>query len=69
MYSTCTVSPAENERQIGAFLDAHPQFRPVDLASRFPAWAHPDASGRLLALAHVQGSDCFFIAALQREGG
>ena len=69
VYSTCTISPDENERQIGAFLDAHPQFRPVDLAPRFPAWAHPDASGQLLALAHVQGSDCFFIAALEREGG
>jgi len=69
VYSTCTVSPAENERQIGAFLDAHPQFRPIDLATRFPAWAHPDVPGQLLALAHVQGSDSFFIAALEREGG
>ena len=69
VYSTCTVLPDENERQIGAFLDAHPQFRPIDLASRFPAWAHPAAPDQLLALAHVQGSDSFFIAALAREGG
>jgi 16S rRNA (cytosine967-C5)-methyltransferase len=68
VYSTCTVSPEENERQIGAFLDEHPQFRPIDLQSRFPAWAHPSAPAALLALPHVQGSDGFFIAALEREG-
>jgi len=69
VYSTCTVSPAENERQIGAFLDAHPQFRPLDLGTRFAAWKHPAAPGQLLALAHVQGSDSFFIAAMARDGG
>jgi 16S rRNA (cytosine967-C5)-methyltransferase len=69
VYSTCTVSPEENERQIGAFLDANPQFRPIDLHQRFPAWAHPSAPDVLLALPHVQGSDGFFVAALARDGG
>ena len=67
VYSTCTVSAAENERQIGAFLDAHPEFAAIDLQQRFPAWAHPGAADHLLALGHVQGSDGFFIAALARE--
>jgi len=69
VYSTCTISPAENERQIGAFLDAQPDFAAIDLQPRFPAWAHPDAPGQLLALGHVQGSDGFFVAALRRERG
>jgi 16S rRNA (cytosine967-C5)-methyltransferase len=69
VYSTCTISPAENERQIGAFLDRHPEFAPTDLQSRHPAWAHPHAAGQLLALGHVQGSDGFFIAAMVRERG
>jgi 16S rRNA (cytosine967-C5)-methyltransferase len=69
VYSTCTVSAAENERQIGAFLDAHPEFAAIDLQQRFPAWAHPAAPDHLLALGHVQGSDGFFIAALRREAG
>jgi 16S rRNA (cytosine967-C5)-methyltransferase len=69
VYSTCTVSAAENERQIRAFLDAHPDFAAIDLQQRFPAWAHPAAPDHLLALGHVQGSDGFFVAALRREAG
>ena len=69
VYSTCTVSAAENERQIGAFLDAHPEFATIDLQQRFAAWAHPVAADHLLALGHVQRSDGFFIAALRREAG
>jgi 16S rRNA (cytosine967-C5)-methyltransferase len=66
VYSTCTISPAENEQQIGAFLDARPEFAAIDLQSRFPAWAHPHARDQLLALGHVQHSDGFFVAALAR---
>ncbi|MGA2470190.1 MAG: 16S rRNA (cytosine(967)-C(5))-methyltransferase RsmB [Solirubrobacteraceae bacterium] len=68
VYSTCTISAAENELQIGAFLDQHREFAPIDLESRFPAWVHPRAHGQLLALPHIQGSDGFYIAALQRRG-
>jgi len=66
VYSTCTISAAENERQIGAFLDEHREFQAIDLEPRFPAWAHPHGGGQLLALPHVQGSDGFFVAALRR---
>jgi 16S rRNA (cytosine967-C5)-methyltransferase len=66
VYSTCTISPPENERQIEAFIDQHPEFEMVDLQRRFPAWAHPRRGAFLLALPHVQGSDGFFIAALRR---
>jgi 16S rRNA (cytosine967-C5)-methyltransferase len=63
VYSTCTVSPAENERQVDAFLDHHADFAAIDLRSRFPAWAQRPA---ILALPSVQGSDGFFIAGLRR---
>jgi len=69
VYSTCTVSAAENERQIGAFLDAHPAFAAIDLQERFPAWAHPRAAAHLLALGPVQGSEGFFISALRHARG
>jgi 16S rRNA (cytosine967-C5)-methyltransferase len=68
VYSTCTISAAENERQIGAFLGERHHFQAIDLEPRFPAWRHPRGGGQLLALPHVQGSDGFFVAALRREG-
>ncbi len=68
VYSTCTVSPAENELQIDAFLDAHPDFSAIDLPDRFPAWAAPAGGRHLLALPSVQGSDGFFVAAARRDG-
>jgi len=66
VYSTCTISQAENEQQIGAFLDAHPDFAAIDLQETHSAWAHPRAANQLLALPNRQGSDGFFIAALAR---
>ncbi len=33
VYSTCTISPTENERLIAAFLDSHPDFELDDLAA------------------------------------
>ncbi|HUB75613.1 MAG TPA: transcription antitermination factor NusB, partial [Solirubrobacteraceae bacterium] len=68
VYSTCTISAAENERRIGAFLDEHGDFTAIDLGQRFPAWRHPAGGPALLALPHLQGSDGFFVAALRREG-
>jgi 16S rRNA (cytosine967-C5)-methyltransferase len=68
VYSTCTISAAENEHQIGAFLDEHREFTAIDLEPRFPAWRDPRGGRQLLALPHVQGSDGFYIAALRREG-
>jgi 16S rRNA (cytosine967-C5)-methyltransferase len=65
VYSTCTISPAENERQIDSLLASHSDLAAVDLADRFPAWAAP-AGRDLLALPSVQGSDGFFVAAVRR---
>jgi 16S rRNA (cytosine967-C5)-methyltransferase len=67
VYSTCTISAAENEQQIETFLDEHRDFAAIDLEPRFAAWTHPHVRGQLLALPHVQGSDGFFIAALRRD--
>lgn len=51
VYSTCTISPTENEHQIAAFLDANPDFRRDDFMITLP---HRD---------HTAG---FFIARLHR---
>jgi 16S rRNA (cytosine967-C5)-methyltransferase len=44
VYSTCTISPAENERLIARFLDSRPHFRLDDLAAELPALRMPPRS-------------------------
>jgi 16S rRNA (cytosine967-C5)-methyltransferase len=71
VYATCSVLARENEAQVARFLQAHPQFAPVDsaailgaqgvhieLAERFAPW--------FVMLPHLHGSDGFFAAALER---
>jgi 16S rRNA (cytosine967-C5)-methyltransferase len=53
VYSTCTISPRENEERMLAFLDNHPDFSP---------------HGRFVQLLpHRDGTDGFFIARLRRS--
>jgi len=51
VYSTCTISRAENEDQVTAFLERHPDFA---------------LSGTVVTLPHRDGTDGFFIATLDR---
>jgi 16S rRNA (cytosine967-C5)-methyltransferase len=67
VYSTCTISPAENEDVVAAFLAAEPGFRRDDLPSDLPVWDHPIVPGFALTLPHRDGTDGFFIARLRRE--
>ena len=53
VYSTCTISPDENERQIDRFLERHDEF---------------DEDSRRQLLPHRERTDGFFIARLKREG-
>ena len=78
VYSTCTISPTENERLIAAFLDSHPDFRIDDLAAERPRYAAIGSSstaGRvaeirersLLTLPHRDRTAGFYIARLRRS--
>jgi 16S rRNA (cytosine967-C5)-methyltransferase len=69
VYSTCTISPAENERLIAAFLAERPDFAAGDpgSASDLPAWEHPVVPGFLQTLPHRDGTDGFFVARLLRR--
>ncbi len=67
VYSTCTISPAENERQIERFCAEHPAFAPDDLRSAAPLWHHPAVPCHLQTLPHRDGTDGFFIARLRRS--
>jgi 16S rRNA (cytosine967-C5)-methyltransferase len=66
VYSTCTISPQENERQIEAFLGRHADFRLDDLPSDLPVWDHPSVPRVMQSLPHRDGTDGFFIARLRR---
>ncbi len=63
VYSTCTVSPTENERQISAFLESTPDFALENLGAELPALSR----GRcVLTLPHRDRTAGFFIARLRR---
>ena len=40
VYSTCTISPRENEERMGVFLDSHTDFTADDLSAAWPDYAH-----------------------------
>jgi 16S rRNA (cytosine967-C5)-methyltransferase len=66
IYSTCTISPRENEDRMVAFLDTNPDFAADDLGSEWSAYAHPRDGRFLQLLPHRHGTDGFFIARLRR---
>jgi 16S rRNA (cytosine967-C5)-methyltransferase len=68
VYSTCTISPAENEGVVREFLAERPDFHVVDARSDAPLWEHGRVQGFLQTLPHRDGTEGFFIARLRREG-
>ncbi|HYH91421.1 MAG TPA: 16S rRNA (cytosine(967)-C(5))-methyltransferase RsmB [Solirubrobacteraceae bacterium] len=67
VYSTCTISPRENERVISAFLADDPAFEADDLRHAAPVWQHPTVPSHLQTLPHRDGTEGFFIARLRRR--
>ncbi|MHB8235746.1 MAG: 16S rRNA (cytosine(967)-C(5))-methyltransferase RsmB, partial [Solirubrobacteraceae bacterium] len=74
VYSTCTISPTENEHVIANFLDSHADFSLDDLAGEVPAFAsqrpsgeRPRLPGSVLTLPHRDDTAGFFIARLRRS--
>ena len=67
VYSTCTISPRENERLVGDFLERRDDFAVDELPSDLPVWDHPTVPGFLQTLPHRDGTDGFFIARLRRS--
>ncbi|HEX8101592.1 MAG TPA: 16S rRNA (cytosine(967)-C(5))-methyltransferase RsmB [Solirubrobacteraceae bacterium] len=66
VYSTCTISPAENERVVDAFLAERADFEADDLQAILPVWKHPGVERHLQTLPHRDGTDGFFVARLRR---
>jgi 16S rRNA (cytosine967-C5)-methyltransferase len=66
VYSTCTLSPAENERQIQSFLAHNDQFALEDLSNEQQIHTHPRAPNFLLTMPHRDHTAGFFIARMRR---
>jgi 16S rRNA (cytosine967-C5)-methyltransferase len=66
VYSTCTISDAENEAQASKFLALQPGFSPVDLSESYPDELLAEGGGAIRTLPHRDRTDGFFIAAFQR---
>ena len=73
VYSTCTLSPVENEENVAAFLADHPEFArdvlPDDWPEvRFGETAGPAEPGMLTIFPEADGLDGFFIARMRSRG-
>ncbi len=66
VYSTCTISPSENERQIEQFLDGNSEFELDDLTNDQTTHTHPRAPKLMLTLPHRERTAGFFIARMRR---
>jgi 16S rRNA (cytosine967-C5)-methyltransferase len=66
VYSTCTISPDENERQVQSFLERRADFRVDDLPDALAGYANSSAGGFAQVLPHRHGTDGFFIARLAK---
>lgn len=69
VYSTCTISAAENEQLLEQFLSDNSVFVLEDLTNQWPAYAHPSAERFLLTLPGRDRTAGFFIARMRRVAG
>ena len=67
VYSTCTISTAENEAQIDAFLHSHPGFILEDHRAVGAREAEGRRPGIVLTVPHRDQTAGFFIARMRRE--
>ena len=70
VYSTCTLLPEENGKQIEAFLDLHPEFAPDGDDKWLPEQLRSHyKDGCIQILPGRDGIEGFFIARLRRKAG
>lgn len=68
VYSTCSVLPQENEKQVQAFLQRHEEYEVWPLAGELPeALAAKEGEFGLQLFAHRDGMDGFYICRMRRK--
>ncbi len=68
VYSTCTISPQENEQQVELFLRRTSDFALEDLRNEQQSHIHPSMPEALLTMPHRDRTAGFFIARMRRVG-
>src|SRR3954470_10202077 len=67
VYSTCTISPSENEQVVQGLLAERGDFSADDLRAEVPLWEHASVPVFAQTLPHRDGTEGFFIARLRRS--
>ncbi len=68
VYSTCTILPEENQNQVRAFLERHPEFEMDENVNYLPEVLRSHAeSGMISILPNRDGMEGFFIARMRRR--
>ena len=67
VYSTCSVLKDENERQVAAFLERHPDFEAVALPDTIPAEFRQHEGVGLQLLPHRDGVEGFYICRMRKK--
>ena len=66
VYSTCTFAPEENEKLVEAFLQAHPDFEPLQVSA---PWFAPGPNGSFRLWPHKLLGEGHFVAVLRKKAG
>ncbi len=65
VFSTCTLNPAENERNVERLLQEHPTLEPYPILQDLPR-ACGEQAHTINLLPHLHGTDGFFVSAVRK---
>ena len=69
VYATCTISHRENEEQVRRFLENHPEFQPGNMSALPPALHGRAKDGMIQLFPHIDYTEGFFMARLEKRNG
>jgi 16S rRNA (cytosine967-C5)-methyltransferase len=67
VYATCSIEEEENDGQVDAFLDRHPDFEVETVVAGVADGGGIDDDGRLRWLPHIHGFDGAFAVRMRRR--